>query len=297
MWSWVHKPPLNPSRMTVIHPTDPEPSPANPPSELLSMLREEEARSAKFRETLADAMNREARRNEQFQQRILALLSPGHTPGAGNNDGVDSDDSFGPPLTANNLDIHAITSSSSSHLRSMKAQIPTSAPDGSMQVQITDLPTVKPLNSAVRLDQTGEFINTPVRRSSFVSHSSIKSFAMEDAVMDAREQVSYVEISAREKQDIFRLPAVRRSMRHLDFAEMLMCEETMNLSTRYERVVHQRGDARATCERVVHQRGDARAYLIYSRSPCTPIKTRRSKHADQNTLPPPVHTCVWHTSL
>lgn len=59
---------------------------------------------------------------------------------------------------------------------------------------------------------------------------------MEDSVMDRKKTIHYVEVSAREKRDIFQLAAVRRSMRHLDHASLLMAEETMAISKRFMEV-------------------------------------------------------------
>ena len=56
---------------------------------------------------------------------------------------------------------------------------------------------------------------------------------IEDSVMDRARVVSYVEISSREKQDVFQLPAVRRSMRKLDEGEILMSEHVLKLSQKF----------------------------------------------------------------
>ena len=51
--------------------------------------------------------------------------------------------------------------------------------------------------------------------------------------MDRRKNISFTEISKREKQDIFRLDAVRRSMRSLDYALFIMTPEILQLSEKY----------------------------------------------------------------
>ena len=56
---------------------------------------------------------------------------------------------------------------------------------------------------------------------------------IEDSVMDRARVVSYVEVSAREKQDVFQLPAVRRSMRKLAEGDILMSDYVLRLSSKF----------------------------------------------------------------
>jgi len=59
---------------------------------------------------------------------------------------------------------------------------------------------------------------------------------LEDAVMDRRKKMSYMEIDGREKREVFGLAVVKRSMRHLQFSKILMSEEVLQTSRRFMEV-------------------------------------------------------------
>ena len=65
---------------------------------------------------------------------------------------------------------------------------------------------------------------------------------LEDDEMDKRESMTFVEVTASEKRDVFQLPAVRRSMRYLQFSSVLMSSEMLHLSQKFMEV----GPARST---------------------------------------------------
>jgi len=58
---------------------------------------------------------------------------------------------------------------------------------------------------------------------------SSRSFHLEDSVMDRKGKMSFKEVTGSEKMAVFRLAAVRRSMRHLNSAHILMSEECMHV--------------------------------------------------------------------
>ena len=91
------------------------------------------------------------------------------------------------------------------------------------------------LDNLVILDASGEFIPMPTirRKQSVRSSNNETSFKMEDSIMDRRKKLSFVQISIQEKRDVFRLPAVRRSMRHLNYAQILMTDEALELANKY----------------------------------------------------------------
>jgi len=66
--------------------------------------------------------------------------------------------------------------------------------------------------------------------------------------MDKRRGMSFVEIGSREKMEVFQLPAVRRSMRHLNHASVLMNEELLTIATRYMEI----GPSRASVMAIGH---------------------------------------------
>jgi len=72
---------------------------------------------------------------------------------------------------------------------------------------------------------------------------------MEDAVFDRVRKISYAEITSKEKREVFQLPAVRRSMRHLQYAHVLMSKEILQLANRYMEF----GPARATLQQIGYE--------------------------------------------
>ena len=87
------------------------------------------------------------------------------------------------------------------------------------------------------LDAAGEFVSAKtamIRKSNSVrSSKSETSFKVEDSVMDRRKKNSYISITNQEKRDVFKLPSVRRSMRHLNYASVLMTDEALELANKY----------------------------------------------------------------
>ena len=108
--------------------------------------------------------------------------------------------------------------------------------------------TVPRINDALVLDGGGNFvaegpsdtnrfgINRLHSQASSTSFATEKSFSREDSIMDRRKKVSYVAISTGEKRDVFKLAAVRRSMRHLNYANILMSDEVLMLANKYMEV-------------------------------------------------------------
>ena len=117
------------------------------------------------------------------------------------------------------------TSSSSSHR-------PTKNVHGRRPRVTANVPS---LDSDLVLDATGAFVDTTLVQTTRGVRSSKtnQSFKMEDSIMDKRKKVSYIEITSREKNEVFQLPAVRRSMRHLNYANVLMTDEVLTLANRY----------------------------------------------------------------
>ena len=85
------------------------------------------------------------------------------------------------------------------------------------------------------LDADGVFVpKALIRKSASVRSSKAEtSFNREDSVMDRRRAVSYVNVSNQEKRDVFKLAAVRRSMRHLHYSSILMSDEVLILANKY----------------------------------------------------------------
>ena len=94
---------------------------------------------------------------------------------------------------------------------------------------------VPSLDKGIVLDATGAFVDTTVVRTARGVRPSYanSSFKMEESIMDRRKKVSYIEITSREKNEVFQLSAVRRSMRHLNYAQILMTDEVLVLSNRF----------------------------------------------------------------
>jgi len=90
------------------------------------------------------------------------------------------------------------------------------------------------IQSRTRLNSSGDFIEEDYDLSN--TTSSIKSHRLENDIMDHRRGVSFKEIGVNEKRDVFQLGAVRRSMRNLDYAELLLTKEALALSLKYMEV-------------------------------------------------------------
>ena len=102
------------------------------------------------------------------------------------------------------------------------------------------------LDDEMILNAAGSFVDAAsatIRRiKSTRSSSSETSFKIEDSIMDRRKKLSFVNISSQEKRDVFKISAVRRSMRHLNYAGILMTDEALELANRFMEL----GPARAT---------------------------------------------------
>ena len=94
---------------------------------------------------------------------------------------------------------------------------------------------VPSLDSRKRLNPEGVFIETAIADLSNTI-SSQASHLMEDQVMDRRQGVSFAQISSQEKREVFQLSAVRRSMRFLDYANLLLTKEALELSNKYMQI-------------------------------------------------------------
>ena len=138
------------------------------------------------------------------------------------------------------------------------------------------------LDSHLRLDGTGNFV-IATKQHSQAEIGRNSSQQLEEAVMDKRQRVTYVEVTSREKREVYQIDSVRRSMRHLAYAEVLMSSEILELSLRYvqersESVHHQRGDKPAKrallrARALFPSRSYARTY--YFERVNHPIETRR----------------------
>jgi hypothetical protein len=61
------------------------------------------------------------------------------------------------------------------------------------------------------------------------------SIRIEDSVMDRKQRMSFKEVTNVEKLQVFRLAAVRRSMRYLEHAPVLMADVTMEVQHKFVR--------------------------------------------------------------
>jgi len=86
------------------------------------------------------------------------------------------------------------------------------------------------LDSAFRLSPDGEFAHYIQRMDSSLLSETHDSHHRESTVMDQRKTIRYMNIGAREKRSVFQLPAVRRSMRLLNYGELLMSPEILEIS-------------------------------------------------------------------
>jgi len=141
------------------------------------------------------------------------------------------------------------------------AAVPTSTMEYNNQLhndssENPDLPamaraSVPRINSGLRLDASGAFVVASREEAHPQSraYSGSASFKMEDDIMDRRRGMSFVEIGNREKMEVFQLPAVRRSMRHLNHASVLMNEELLTIATRYMEI----GPSRASMMAIGHE--------------------------------------------
>ncbi|GMI32478.1 hypothetical protein TeGR_g15160 [Tetraparma gracilis] len=115
------------------------------------------------------------------------------------------------------------------------------------------------IDAMVRLNETGEFEHVKdrageanMRRKSLFKRGSsggVQSFnslnasmmssvsvRIEDTVMDRKQRMSFKEVSNKEKMQVFRLAAVRRSMRYLEYAPILMADETIEVQHKFMEV-------------------------------------------------------------
>ena len=93
-----------------------------------------------------------------------------------------------------------------------------------------------PRLSSMMLNHGGNFVYAGVPRSKSARASFAHCIPNEDRVMD-NNAISYVDdVSLLEKREVFQLPAVHRSMRRLNYADILMSEEVLMLAKRYMEV-------------------------------------------------------------
>jgi len=76
--------------------------------------------------------------------------------------------------------------------------------------------------NTLQLNSSGVFVEVPLGSqlsglSDTVHSNADASARMEDSVMDLQPRMSFADIGSQEKMDVFRLAAVRRSMRHLEY--------------------------------------------------------------------------------
>ena len=95
-----------------------------------------------------------------------------------------------------------------------------------------------PRLSSMMLNEGGNFVyaGVPRAKSARGSHPHDSLSRVEDKVMDRNRGISYVDVSSREKREVFQLPAVHRSMRRLNYGDILMSEEVLMLAKRYMEV-------------------------------------------------------------
>ena len=94
-----------------------------------------------------------------------------------------------------------------------------------------------PRLSSMMLNEGGNFAYAGVPRAKSTRginlHAS-SSRVDEDKVMDTKNRrMTYKDVSSREKREVFQLTAVHRSMRHLNYGNVLMSEEALILGKRY----------------------------------------------------------------
>jgi len=149
----------------------------------------------------------------------------------------------------------------------------------------------------LRLNDAGDFVkadlsmtsgsNTRIRRQSI----SAKSFDLEDSVMDRRASITFKEVSNREKMAVFRLAAVRRSMRHLADANILMSDECLAVQSKYMEV----GPNRASLLHVGWEAIQSSKFYENMKSR-DEIKASECASAAPNTpLPTPLLTFLYHS--
>ena len=83
----------------------------------------------------------------------------------------------------------------------------------------------------MRLSISGAFEATTTQHYSS-SNTNNSSFRLENNVMDRRRSISFHQVSAAEKRDVFQLGAVRRNMRHVEHGQMLLSDEALELSNK-----------------------------------------------------------------
>ena len=96
-----------------------------------------------------------------------------------------------------------------------------------------DYAQVATMNSGLRLNATGDFEEIPIQPQTSLSNTNNASFRLEDSVMDKRRSISFRQVSGAEKRAVFQLGAVRRNMRHVEHAQMLLSEEALKLSNKF----------------------------------------------------------------
>jgi len=104
-----------------------------------------------------------------------------------------------------------------------------------MGADVSQEPAAVPrIQSRTRLNSAGDFVEEDYDLSNTLS--SVGSHRLENDIMDRRRGVSFREIGVDEKRDVFQLGAVRRSMRNLDYSELLLTKEALALSLKYMEV-------------------------------------------------------------
>ena len=89
---------------------------------------------------------------------------------------------------------------------------------------------VPKLSLSLGLDASGNFVEVINRTR---SNLKLESARQEDSIMDQRKKMSYVEVTSAEKRDVYKLDVVKRSMRRLPHAALLMARENLEVSTKY----------------------------------------------------------------
>ena len=119
---------------------------------------------------------------------------------------------------------------------------------------------VPKIQSFVRLDKSGAFSDMPSHQEILSARSSsvlrsrpngamYEAQILEDTVQDRRKRLSYIDITSREKREVFQLAAVRRSMRHLQYGGILMQDDVLALAEKFMEI----GPNRASLMYIGHQ--------------------------------------------
>jgi len=208
-------PPANSSASNSMSPSAPTASAALDTNSLTAL-------EALFDKKLAPLHFQLASQNKELQSKIatlqeeITMLHSAVTPASSPRALPTLDDTGKPP----NLPLK--TANTYTYLRAMGAA-------GELESA-----TVPRIQSRTRLNSSGDFIEEDYDLSN--TTSSIKSHRLENDIMDHQRGVSFREIGVNEKRDVFQLGAVRRSMRNLDYAELLLTKEALALSLKYMEV-------------------------------------------------------------